>query len=191
MNRPVKAVKRVLRRRKPAEPPALIRTPRPSLTYRLVSYLLVFPIYRLLFRGRTAGNGNVPMDGALVVVANHGSHLDPPLLGHALGRPVAFMAEAATAFATTLEGVSFADAAIPVLSNTDPTPETSGTALKERLRSQMTTGVRWRETMDAMTAAGISTAVEIGPGNVLSGLIKRSTEGISNAQVATAADLGL
>ena len=92
MNRPVKAVKRVLRRRKPAEPPALIRTPRPSLTYRLVSYLLVFPIYRLLFRGRTAGNGNVPMDGALVVVANHGSHLDPPLLGHALGRPVAFMA---------------------------------------------------------------------------------------------------
>ena len=94
MNRPVKAVKRVLRRRKPAEPPALIRTPRPSLTYRLVSYLLVFPIYRLLFRGRTAGNAHVPMEGALVVVANHGSHLDPPLLGHALGRPVAFMAKA-------------------------------------------------------------------------------------------------
>jgi 1-acyl-sn-glycerol-3-phosphate acyltransferase len=89
VNKPVQAVKRVLRRRrKPAEPPALLRTPRPSLTYRLVSYLLVFPIYRLLFRGRTAGNGNVPLEGALVVVANHGSHLDPPLLGHALGRPV-------------------------------------------------------------------------------------------------------
>ena len=94
-SRPVNAVKRVLRRRrKPAEPPALLRTPKPSLTYRLVSYLLVFPVYRLLFRGRTAGNGNVPMEGALVVVANHGSHLDPPLLGHALGRPVAFMAKA-------------------------------------------------------------------------------------------------
>jgi 1-acyl-sn-glycerol-3-phosphate acyltransferase len=95
VNRPVQAVKRVLRRRRrPAEPPALLRTPRPSLTYRLVSYLLVFPVYRLLFRGRTAGNANVPMEGALVVVANHGSHLDPPLLGHALGRPVAFMAKA-------------------------------------------------------------------------------------------------
>ena len=95
MNRPVQAVKRVLRRRrKPAEPPALLRTPKPSLTYRLVSYLLVFPIYRLLFRGRTTGNTNVPLEGALVVVANHGSHLDPPLLGHALGRPVAFMAKA-------------------------------------------------------------------------------------------------
>jgi 1-acyl-sn-glycerol-3-phosphate acyltransferase len=85
---------RRLRRRPPAEPPALLNTPRPSLTYRLISYLLVFPIFRLLFRGRTAGNANVPLEGALVVVANHGSHLDPPLLGHALGRPVAFMAKA-------------------------------------------------------------------------------------------------
>jgi 1-acyl-sn-glycerol-3-phosphate acyltransferase len=94
-SRPVAAVKRVLRRRRrPAEPPALLSTPRPSLTYRLISYLLVFPVYRLLFRGRTAGNANVPEEGALVVVANHGSHLDPPLLGHALGRPVAFMAKA-------------------------------------------------------------------------------------------------
>jgi 1-acyl-sn-glycerol-3-phosphate acyltransferase len=93
-SRPVNAMKRALRRRRRAEPPALIRTPRPSLTYRLISYLLVFPVYRLLFRGRTAGNGHVPMEGALVVVANHGSHLDPPLLGHALGRPVAFMAKA-------------------------------------------------------------------------------------------------
>ena len=41
-------MKRVLRRRrKPAEPPALLRTPRPSLTYRLISYLLVFPVFLL------------------------------------------------------------------------------------------------------------------------------------------------
>jgi 1-acyl-sn-glycerol-3-phosphate acyltransferase len=84
----------MLRRQRRAEPPALLSTPRPSLTYRLISYLLVFPVYRLLFRGRTHGNANVPQEGALVVVANHGSHLDPPLLGHALGRPVAFMAKA-------------------------------------------------------------------------------------------------
>ena len=70
------------------------KAPQPSLAYRLVSGLLVFPVFRILFRGRTLGNGHVPMDGPLVVVANHGSHLDPPLLGHALGRPVAFMAKA-------------------------------------------------------------------------------------------------
>jgi 1-acyl-sn-glycerol-3-phosphate acyltransferase len=76
-----------------ASPPALIGSPRPSLSYLAISYLLVFPIFRWLLRGRTAGNANVPTQGAMVVVANHGSHLDPPLLGHALGRPVAFMAK--------------------------------------------------------------------------------------------------
>jgi [acyl-carrier-protein] S-malonyltransferase len=102
-----------------------------------------------------------------------------------------FMAAAAEAFAAELETVPFADAAIPVLSNTDPTPETSGAALKARLIHQMTTGVRWRETMDQFVALGITTAVEIGPGAVLSGLIKRSCDGITTAQIGSAADLEL
>ncbi|WP_411870597.1 ACP S-malonyltransferase [Vulcanococcus limneticus] len=102
-----------------------------------------------------------------------------------------FMAEAAEAFAAELEAVPFADAAIPVLSNTDPSPETSGEALKARLRRQMTSGVRWRETMERLSVDGIDTAVEIGPGAVLSGLIKRSCAGISTAQIGGAADLGL
>ena len=74
--------------------PVLLDSPRANLPYQMISWLVVWPLYRLLFRGRTAGGANVPMDGALVVVANHGSHIDPPLLGHALGRPVAFMAKA-------------------------------------------------------------------------------------------------
>ncbi len=112
-------------RRRPADPPALL-TPRPSLTYRLISYLLVFPIYRLLFRGRTAGNANVPMDGALVVVANHGSHLDPPLLGHALGRPVAFMAKAEL-FQVPLLG--------PIIRACGAYPVTRGASDREAIRT--------------------------------------------------------
>ena len=100
-----------------------------------------------------------------------------------------FMAEAAAAFGDVLETVAFADAEIPVLSNTDPRPETAGAALKQRLRNQMTSGVRWRETMDAFSPHGITSALEIGPGNVLSGLIKRSCEGLSTSQIGTAADL--
>jgi [acyl-carrier-protein] S-malonyltransferase len=100
------------------------------------------------------------------------------------------MAEAAAAFAAELETVTFADATVPVLSNTDPTPASSGAILRERLRHQMTTGVRWREIMERFNADGLHTTVEIGPGNVLSGLIKRSCEGISTAQIAGAADLG-
>ena len=102
-----------------------------------------------------------------------------------------FMADAAAAFSTHLDGVSFADARVPVLSNTDPTPSSDAGVIKQRLRDQMTTGVRWRETMDAMTAAGVDTLVEIGPGNVLSGLAKRALSGVVTSQLASAADLGL
>ncbi len=67
--------------------------PRQSFVYGCVSYLFVFPIFRFLFRGQTIGIVNLPKTGGVVVVSNHGSHLDPPILGHALGRPVAFMAK--------------------------------------------------------------------------------------------------
>ncbi|MDA0717444.1 MAG: ACP S-malonyltransferase [Cyanobacteria bacterium] len=102
-----------------------------------------------------------------------------------------FMAEAAAAFASELEAVAFADAAIPVLSNTDPSPETNAAALKARLVDQMTTGVRWRETMAQFEVLGIDTTVEIGPGAVLSGLIKRSCTGVHTAQISSTADLAL
>lgn len=72
----------------------ITKHPKASFTYQLVSLILVFPLFRGLFRGSIRGKANVPLDGPLVVVANHGSHLDPPLLGHALGRPVCFMAKA-------------------------------------------------------------------------------------------------
>jgi len=102
-----------------------------------------------------------------------------------------FMASAAEAFAALLEQVPFADASIAVLSNTDPTPSTSGAELKQRLQRQMVSGVRWRETMDQLAALGVETVVEIGPGTVLSGLVKRSLSGVTTAQIGSAADLGL
>ncbi len=95
------------------------------------------------------------------------------------------------AFATHLDAIAFEDARFPVLSNTDPSPSCDAAVLKQRLQNQMTHGVRWRETMDAMVSAGVDTLVEIGPGNVLGGLAKRSMEGISISQLASAADLGL
>ena len=55
----------------------------------------------------------------------------------------------------------------------------------------MTTGVRWRETMAQFGALGINIVVELGPGAVLSGLIKRSCPGIQTAQISSAADLAL
>ena len=102
-----------------------------------------------------------------------------------------FMAEPAAAFAELLDGVSFADSRVPVLSNTDPTPCSDGNQLKSRLRAQMTTGVRWRETMQALAGAGVETCIEVGPGAVLSGLIKRSFNDVVTAQINNTASLGL
>lgn len=71
----------------------LLHAAEPTLAYLLMRWLLVLPFFRLLLRGRTEGAQNVPARGGLVVVANHGSHLDPPLLSCAVRRPVAFMAK--------------------------------------------------------------------------------------------------
>jgi len=65
-----------------------------KLIYQLVSKLFVLPIYKFLFRGHLIGIENIPQKNAFIMVSNHGSLLDPPLLGHALGRNISFMAKA-------------------------------------------------------------------------------------------------
>ena len=101
-----------------------------------------------------------------------------------------FMAEAAERFAAELDNVPFLDARVPVLSNSAASASTNADELKQHLKQQMTTGVRWRETMATMTNSGVDTLVEIGPGNILSGLAKRSMSGVTTAQISGAGDLG-
>ena len=65
-----------------------------KLIYLLVSQLFVLPIYKFVFRGHLIGRENIPQKNSFIMVSNHGSLLDPPLLGHALGRNISFMAKA-------------------------------------------------------------------------------------------------
>jgi len=65
-----------------------------KLIYELVSRLFVLPIYKFVFRGHLIGRENIPLKDSFIMVSNHGSLLDPPLLGHALGRNISFMAKA-------------------------------------------------------------------------------------------------
>jgi len=65
-----------------------------KLIYQLVSNLFVLPIYKFVFRGLLIGRENIPQKNSYIMVSNHGSLLDPPLLGHALGRNISFMAKA-------------------------------------------------------------------------------------------------
>ena len=61
--------------------------------YHLLKWSLVAPMLKLYFRGHIHGAHHVPHTGPIVVVSNHASDFDPPLLSCAVGRPVAFMAK--------------------------------------------------------------------------------------------------
>lgn len=84
------------------------------------------------------------------------------------------MNQASTEFSEVLESVTFRDGEVGVLSNVNPTPCYDGAQIKERLRQQMTGGVRWRELMDNLIEEQVTEAIEIGPGKVLTGLLKRA-----------------
>jgi [acyl-carrier-protein] S-malonyltransferase len=84
------------------------------------------------------------------------------------------MADPAEQFAKLLETVTFEDAQVPVLSNVDPRPATDGMVIKHRLAEQMTGSVRWREITLSLPGLGVDRVVEVGPGKVLVGIMKRT-----------------
>jgi len=99
------------------------------------------------------------------------------------------LAEAAAEFQEVLQAVPFANALFPVLSNVEPVPTVEAEVLKNRLQRQMTGSVRWREISMQLPAEGIERVVEIGPGNVLTGLIKRMCPNLELQNVGKLADL--
>ena len=96
------------------------------------------------------------------------------------------MAGAAEEFGKVLAEITFQAAQVPVLSNVDPVPSTDGGVLKERLTQQMTGSVRWREISLALPENGVETVVEVGPGKVLAGLVKRTCRKLTLKNVGTA-----
>ena len=100
-----------------------------------------------------------------------------------------FMAAAATEFQQVLESVTFKPAQIPVLSNVEPIPSMDTKVLKQRLSRQITGSVRWRETSLRLPEEGIERVVEIGPGTVLTGLIKRTCPNLTLENVSSLEDL--
>lgn len=70
------------------------REPRISLLlYHLFKWSVVSPVLHVYFRSRIYGAEHVPLSGPLVVVSNHASHFDPPIVSNCVTRPVAFMAK--------------------------------------------------------------------------------------------------
>ncbi|MGB3493741.1 MAG: lysophospholipid acyltransferase family protein [Elainellaceae cyanobacterium] len=70
------------------------REPAASLIlYHLFKWSVVSPALHACFRGRIYGAEHVPMQGALVIVSNHASYFDPPIVSNCVRRPVSYMAK--------------------------------------------------------------------------------------------------
>ncbi|MCA2937948.1 MAG: ACP S-malonyltransferase [Microcystis sp. M113S1] len=100
------------------------------------------------------------------------------------------MENAAIQFQQILELVNFRSAKVPVISNVNPSqPITDAEELKSYLIQQMTSSVRWREIILKLLDVGVEKAIEVGPGKVLTGLIKRTVPAIELENISQLADI--
>ncbi|NLE96115.1 MAG: ACP S-malonyltransferase [Dehalococcoidia bacterium] len=76
-------------------------------------------------------------------------------------------------FNQVLNGFDFKTPTIPIVSNVTAMPLTSGRQFRDELLSQLRRCIQWQASVEYMTRQGVTTYYEIGPGTVLSGLIKR------------------
>lgn len=83
------------------------------------------------------------------------------------------MQPAEDALRPVLQAVPFSDPEFPVIVNVEAAPITNGEALRQALIRQVTGVVRWTESVQWLIAAGVTTFVEVGPGKVLSGLVRQ------------------
>jgi [acyl-carrier-protein] S-malonyltransferase len=96
------------------------------------------------------------------------------------------MVPAREGLAPVLSALDFADLRVPLYTNVDAAPVFGGAAIREGLVRQVDAAVRWVELVQRMVADGFDTFVEVGPGSVLSGLIRRIAREGTTLQVGTA-----
>ncbi|OYD23932.1 ACP S-malonyltransferase [Oceanimonas baumannii] len=101
----------------------------------------------------------------------------------------ALMQPAAAKLAETLAAMSFNAPAVPVINNVDVRPETDPAAIKDALVRQLYSPVRWTETVATMAEQGVTLALEVGPGKVLTGLAKRIDKRVEGVAVNDDASL--
>jgi [acyl-carrier-protein] S-malonyltransferase len=89
-----------------------------------------------------------------------------------------------------LQAADFSDPSIPVFSNVDAEPSMTAVTARDRLLRQLTAPVRWLEVVQHLAAAyPTALFVEMGPGSVLTGLVKRIAPGVAAASCGTAAEV--
>jgi len=111
----------------------------------------------------------------------------PLAVGGAFHTPL--MAPAAAEFARDLEAVDFVPPSAPIVTNTDATAHRDSDGWPARLTQHLVQRVRWRESVEDMVRSGADTFVEVGPGGVLTGLVRRIAPDVAVHSVATPSDV--
>ncbi|RST75457.1 [acyl-carrier-protein] S-malonyltransferase [Siminovitchia acidinfaciens] len=93
------------------------------------------------------------------------------------------MKPAAEKFSGILNEITIRDASVPVVVNVTATPETKKEVFEEKLIEQLYSPVLWEDTVQQLIASGVDTFVEVGPGKVLSGLVRKVDRNVKTISV--------
>jgi len=115
---------------------------------------------------------NATLDQALILAKEAGARRALKL-AVSIASHSPLMQSSADQFRQALASTTFHESHIPVYGNVTAAPLTDVASIRTELAAQLTSPVRWRESMDRMIADGAQTFVEVGPKDVLTGLMKR------------------
>jgi len=146
--------------------------------------------------GTTIANLNCPgqivisgakdeLSQAVELVKGRGAHRAIPLqVSGAFHTPL--MQPAVDGMAEIIATLNFNNPTVPIVGNTTAKPLTTAEAVKEELLNQLCNCIQWQRSVEYMVNDGVSAFIEIGPGKVLAGLIKRIDRGVNIINIGNA-----
>jgi len=128
------------------------------------------------------------MDRAITLAKSKGAARVLPLqVSGAFHSPL--MQPAADGLSAIINKLSFQKPDIPIIANTSARPLSTAEEIKDELMRQLCNTVQWQRSVEYMIEGGVSTFIEIGAGNVLTGLIKRINKSVKTFNISTAGEL--
>jgi [acyl-carrier-protein] S-malonyltransferase len=140
--------------------------------------------------GQTVISGEIAALERAMVLAKERGAKRIARLGVSIASHSPLMAAAAARFAEIVNATPMRDPAVPVYANITAAPLTTAAEVRSEISRQIESPVNWTGSVQAMIAGGATGFLELGPGNVLSGLIKRINREVRTLSVADL-DLGL
>jgi [acyl-carrier-protein] S-malonyltransferase len=99
------------------------------------------------------------------------------------------MQPAASTLAQAIRATTLRDASIPIIGNISAMPLTTAEAISEELAQQIAASVQWTRSIEYLANAGVTVFIEIGPGQALTGMVKRIAKGVTTLNISSMPDI--